>query len=76
MACAPLIEVEDLVAAEKIFNNLEGKYPVLSVSEYSVPIEWSFVRNDNRELKPLHNKGLFSLRSQDMKKIFMMLVHL
>jgi len=67
MACAPLIAACDLVAADKLFLESDGKSPLLAVTEYSVPIEWAFRREDDGHLVPVH-PGSFSLRSQDIEK--------
>jgi len=65
-ACAPLMKASDIVRASKILKNIRNKM-ILSVSEYSVPIEWAFLKNKNNNLKPLA-PGSFKIRSQDLKK--------
>jgi len=65
-ACAPLMKVSDIVRASNILKNNRNKM-ILSVSEYSVPIEWAFLKNKNNNLKPLA-PGSFKIRSQDLKK--------
>ena len=65
-ACAPLMKVSDIVRASKILKNNRNKM-ILSVSEYSVPIEWAFLKNKNNNLKPLA-PGSFKIRSQDLRK--------
>jgi N-acylneuraminate cytidylyltransferase len=64
-ACAPLIEVADLIAAEETFRRSEGTRPLLAVTKYPVPVEWAFERNKDGTLYP-NNPGAFAIRSQDL----------
>jgi pseudaminic acid cytidylyltransferase len=67
MACVPLIEARDLVAAEQLFRDAGGGQPLLAVAEYSVPIEWAFRREADGRLIPVQ-PGMFAVRSQDIEK--------
>lgn len=68
MACAPLIEPSDLIWAADTFQEIKREKVVLSVSPYPVPVEWAFeMDKQGGALKPM-NKGMFSIRSQDLKK--------
>ena len=65
MACAPLIEPEDLVGAAQLYANAHGQWAVLSVTSYPVPLEWAFEREVNGRLLPVH-PGKFAVRSQEL----------
>ena len=65
-SCSPLISHKDLILASKKFNKTKKKYPMMSVKEYDVPIEWAFKKKNN-VLEP-YNKRSLKLRSQDIKK--------
>lgn len=67
MACSPLIESEDLISAAKMFQQSESKHPLMTVSEFPVPIEWAFSRNEEGYLTPVQS-GMLSARSQDLNK--------
>ncbi len=66
-ACSPLVEAKDLISACKLFERQNAVKPVMSVSEFSVPIEWAYEKSENQELKPLY-PGRFAIRSQDLEK--------
>lgn len=69
MPCSPLIEVSDLINASKKYNNQTTKYkPLMTVSEYSVPIEWALLK-ENEILYPRF-KNKLNERSQDLPKSF------
>ena len=67
-SCAPLITHKDLILASRAFNKTEKKYPMMSITEFSTPIEWAFKKNKNI-FKPV-NEQLLSLRSQDIRKSY------
>jgi pseudaminic acid cytidylyltransferase len=67
MACAPLIDIQDLLKAADLFNSSGSMQPLLAVSEYPAPIEWAFSRNANGVLTPVQ-AGMFATRSQDLEK--------
>ncbi len=68
MACSPLIEASDYVSAAKLFDDHQGKSPLLGIAEYPVPVEWAFsLSNIDNSLTPV-NPGMFSMRSQDIEK--------
>lgn len=67
MACAPLIDANDLCKAAALLQGSGTKDPLLAVSEYPAPIEWAFSRGENGALKPVQ-AGMFAIRSQDLKK--------
>ena len=67
-ACAPLITHKDLISASKEFQKTKKEYPMMSVTEFNVPIEWAF-RKKNKIFIPINKKSL-TLRSQDIKKSF------
>jgi CMP-N-acetylneuraminic acid synthetase len=67
MACAPLINVKDLLEAAAIFHESGASKSLLAVSEYPAPIEWAFRRGANGALTPMQ-EGMFAVRSQDLEK--------
>lgn len=67
MACAPLINAQDLISAAQLFTQSGAKQPLLAVSEYPAPIEWAFGRNADGGLVPVQ-AGMFAVRSQDLEK--------
>ncbi len=67
MPCAPNLEAKDLKKISIFFRKQKVKRPVLSVSEYKVPIEWAFNMEKSGKLVSVNKK--FQLkRSQDIKK--------
>jgi len=70
MACAPLIESEDLINASQIYSKQKNNIkPLMSITEFPVPIEWAFFKKENSELIPRF-KGKFIERSQDLPKSY------
>lgn len=67
MACAPLLEVETLQRAEKMFTGAGGGQPLLAVSEYPSPIEWALGRDLAGQMTPLQ-PGMFAVPSQSIEK--------
>lgn len=67
MACAPLINAQDLQKAAALFRESGAEQPLLAVSEYPAPIEWAFSRGTNGALTPVQ-EGMFAVRSQDLEK--------
>ena len=69
MACAPLINAQDLHKAAALFLESGDQKSLLAVSEYPAPIEWAFSRSANGMLKPVQ-EGMFAKRSQDLEKCY------
>ena len=69
MPCSPLINVNDLIQANNLFDENNGKFPVLSVSKLPCPAEESMKEDGNGILKPISNL-FYSTRSQDIKESF------
>ncbi len=68
MACAPLIDANDLIEASKYFSQkINHKKNLLAIAEYPVPIEWSFTMSNNGFLEPRF-PGKFKKRSQDLTR--------
>jgi pseudaminic acid cytidylyltransferase len=65
MACAPLIEPGDLIAAAHLYTEAHGQWAVLSVTPYPVPIEWAFECDADGRLYATQ-PGKFAIRSQDL----------
>lgn len=66
---APLLLAEDLVSANAHFESSECKYPLLSFSEYPVPIEWAFRDLGQGVCSPI-NQEMLSIRSQDLSSAY------
>lgn len=64
-ACAPLLEADDLRRASALFDAKEGRYPILSVGTYAVPIEWAYEAGPEMTLTPV-DAGKTLVRSQDL----------
>lgn len=62
---APLLIAEDLITANALFEDCECKYPLLSFSEYPVPLEWAFRDLGQGICSPI-NPDKLSERSQDL----------
>lgn len=69
MACAPLIEPEDLVGASEFFLANGGNRSVMAVAQYPAPVEWAFQRRDNGQLDALNPEAM-AMRSQDIAPAF------
>lgn len=69
LACAPLIEPDDLVGGARLFESLAGRHPVLAVAPYPAPVEWAFDRQTNGMLVP-RTPGAFAMRSQDLQTAY------
>ena len=67
MPCAPLLEANDFRGCRDVYAAHGFRYPVLTVAEYPVPVEWAFTRADSGRLTPCE-PGKFAVRSQDLGK--------
>jgi len=65
MACAPLVEKEDLQKAADAFERGNIGSAVMAVSQYSAPIEWAYTLSIGGLLVP-EQPGKFAIRSQDL----------
>ena len=67
MACAPLIDENDLISASEIYlsQNINSIKPLLAIAEYPVPIEWSFLKDKFNTMRPRFEDKL-KVRSQDL----------
>ena len=63
-ATSPLISYNDLKNASIFFREKKNLNPLISVSKFKAPIEWSFTMNKFNILKPINKKNLFK-RSQN-----------
>ena len=66
--CAPLTKHQDLIKASKYFNNTNKKYPLVSLKEFEVPIEWALKEKQNIFV-PIKKKNLL-LNSQNIIKSY------
>ncbi len=67
MPCAPNLKTEDLKKISTFYGKQRVKKPILSVSEYKVPIEWAFNMEKSGKLVSINRKFQL-IRSQDIKK--------
>ena len=67
LPCSPLLKSSDLIEASSLFNKNKISNSLMSVTEYPVPVEWAFKKDNKGNLKPL-NEGAFKIRSQDLEK--------
>ena len=67
LPCSPLLKSSDLIEASSLFNKNKISKSLMSVTEYPVPVEWAFKKDNKGNLKPL-NEGAFKIRSQDLEK--------
>ena len=67
-AC-PLLKKNHLIEAYKLYKKNKCKKPLHVISEYNAPIQWAFSINKKNILTP-REKGMFSKRSQDLKKYY------
>lgn len=65
MACAPLIDTDDLHNGANLFAQTGGRAPVMAVAAYPAPTEWAFERRQDGSLNPAQ-PGMFAVRSQDL----------
>ncbi len=63
-ACNPLLKKNDIIQAKNKFEKTSKNYPMMSMKEFEVPIEWSFEKKGNKYYS-LNKKYLF----KDSKKI-------
>ena len=66
--CSPLIKKEDLIKASLLLKKNKEKI-ILPVSEFPVPIEWSFKISNQNKLVPF-KKNFYKIRSQDLPKSY------
>ena len=66
MACAPLIEPDDLRQAAALFAKADGRHPVLPVAPFPAPVEWAFRMDGAGNLTPLQPSAM-GVRSQDLE---------
>jgi pseudaminic acid cytidylyltransferase len=66
MACAPLIEENDLYRAAQLFAQAGGRRAVLPVAAYPAPIEWAFRMDGDGNLTPAQPSAM-GVRSQDFE---------
>lgn len=65
MPCCPLLQVEDILAAYKVYSSFKGERPLHVVTPYPVPIEWAYRREADGLLNPVQ-PGAYAIRSQDL----------
>ncbi len=66
---SPFLLKEDLINAFALFEKYDGKYPLMTVTRYPVPIEWAFSRNDDGLMTALQPERL-KHRSQDIEAAY------
>ena len=68
-ACNPLLKAKDIIKANKQFQKTEKIYPMMSVKEFEVPIEWALEKKGNI-FKSLDKKSLYVDSKKIKKKYF------
>ncbi len=69
MPTAPLIEGSDLRSAVDIFRRQNGKFPLIAVSGFPVPIEWA-MEIDPKGIAVPRSPEKLNIRSQDLRKCY------
>ena len=69
MPVAPLLNKFDLVNGYKKFKKFNSVYPLIVASQFSVPVEWAFYRDNDGILEP-KDKNYLKIRSQDIEPTF------
>lgn len=69
MPTAPLLESSDLIQAYALYKKYNKKHPLHVVSQFPVPIEWTYRRNQLGLLSPV-KPGAYAKRSQDFEKAY------
>ena len=71
MACAPLIDENDLIDASTIYNSqdINSLKPLIAIAEYPAPIEWSFLKDRHNIMRPRFEAKL-KVRSQDLPRSY------
>lgn len=67
MACAPLVEAQDLIAAAEAFGRSDGKRALLAVCEFPAPIQRAFGIASDGTMSMVQPE-MFPVRSQDLEK--------
>lgn len=65
-ACNPLLKKKDIIKAKNKFQKTSKDYPMMSMKEFEVPIEWAFEKYGER-YKSINKKLLFK-NSKELKK--------
>jgi N-acylneuraminate cytidylyltransferase len=69
MPNAPLLISQDLEDAFNIFNQQEGRHPLLVFARFPVPIEWAFRPNKDGFMNAVSAESL-TIRSQDLEHAY------
>ncbi|MBF0159794.1 MAG: pseudaminic acid cytidylyltransferase [Magnetococcales bacterium] len=65
MACAPLIEPDDLLAADRLYQQFGGQRAILSIGRYAMPIERAYRRDEQGALTAVDPTSM-PKRTQDL----------
>ena len=68
-ACNPLLNKKDIIKANKNFQKTSKKYPMISLKEFEVPIEWALEKKGNI-YKSINTKNLYKDSKLINKKYF------
>ena len=68
-ACNPLLSKNDIIKASKKFQKTAKIYPMMSMKEFEVPLEWAFEKKGNL-FKCINKKNLFKDSKKIKKKYF------
>jgi len=68
-ACNPLLSKSDIIKAKKKFEKTSKTYPMISMKEFEVPIEWAFEKKSDI-YKSINKKKLYTDSKKIKKKYF------
>lgn len=69
MPTAPLIDADDLVAADELFRLNDEVRTVVAVSRFAVPVEWAYYMEKDGTLKA-REPNMANVRSQDLQPAY------
>ena len=69
MPAAPFLESNDLIKAYELYLKHKKKHPLHVVTEFPIPIEWAYRRDEKGMLVPVQ-PGAYAIRSQDLEKTY------
>ena len=68
-ACNPLLKKKDIINANKNFQKTDKKYPMISLKEFEVPIEWALSKK-GEAYESIDKKSLYMDSKKIQKKYF------
>lgn len=68
-ACSPLLKKKDIIKANKNFQKTDKKYPMISLKEFEVPIEWALSKK-GETYESIDKKSSYMDSKKIQKKYF------